>query len=105
MAGNRKTRNATQKRNYTTYEAEGRHSKNKKRRLLAHLKRHPNDSQTKAALANCSSYKRRKPGSVGSCKHDKVRAFGAGVVPTVLIPYSTKKAMEEKAANAKKSTR
>lgn len=45
---------------YTRYKAESRESKNRERKLLRHLKKHPNDKQTEKAL-NKAPVHRSKP--------------------------------------------
>lgn len=49
MAKN-KASSKTQQENYNRYKAEGRHEKNKLRRLARHCQHNPNDEQAKAVL-------------------------------------------------------
>jgi len=49
--GGKKARHLSRKAQYTAYNFEGRHLKNKKRRLVRHIKRLPNDLQAQSVLA------------------------------------------------------
>ena len=52
-----------QQNHYSTYKAEQRHSANKNRRMIKHLKNHPNDEQTARVLkVEKFNYNRNKHG-------------------------------------------
>ena len=49
------------KKQYAHYESQGRYAKNKKAKLLRHLKSNPDDKAAKKALENIQAYSRKKP--------------------------------------------
>ena len=54
---------------YGAYSTENRHSTNKKRRMMRHLKAHPNDEQTRKVVKGEITYKRKSSkGSSGASK-------------------------------------
>ena len=55
-----RTRSAWKAR-YLAYKTDGRQAKNKSKRLLRHMKNHPNDLQSSAIKKEPVNYKRKKP--------------------------------------------
>lgn len=51
------------KKQYGLYQTGSRYSKNKKAKLLRHLKAHPEDAKAKSALESIPAYSRKKPHS------------------------------------------
>lgn len=60
---------------YTAYKAKNSASVNKTRKLLKHLKNHPNDAQAAVAAKKGVGYARKNPGSKNGWVTESVRGF------------------------------
>lgn len=61
MAHKKSRTRAAWKARYLAYKTEGRTAKNKSKKLLRHMKKHPNDLQSSAIKKEPVNYKRKKP--------------------------------------------
>jgi hypothetical protein len=59
---------------YASYKASSKQAVNKKRKLKAHLKKHPEDNCAKSALSKPISYTRNRKSNGHICKVEKLHA-------------------------------
>ena len=69
---------AARKARRQSYQLENRYTKNKERKLLRHLGKHPEDKQAEKAVDNIKIYSRKKPYSKVPTFHTVVKKAASG---------------------------
>mgnify|MGYP000973503847 CR=1 FL=1 len=63
----------TGKNTQAAYKSEGRYARNKKARIERHLKKHPNDAQSKDSIKSIGKYSRDKPMNPNTWSPDNIK--------------------------------